>query len=372
MTCGNGTAVCQRGSSRNHWDIGGVAAPVATPSGLQIVFNNGDDSSCSGVHRTSTLHLLCGRSQAMGSSLGMYLCTKCRDFFPFAITTAGPMLTYTGLPIFSGEPAVCEYSFTWVTPAACPVTSYHSASCQLVVPLWGLSVNLQALGQQTWPVDGLGDLQLSVCNGELPCGGAACLGSHVLASSSVEIEWTPTTPSSISVALGLGGACKTSTGTADNFSLGFELVCDPCATPGIQGPMLVSNDSCTYVLVWPSALACVLGQTCTSPRTTLPTTAPTATMIPGTTLTTAHAEHTTVLPPATTVLPPAAAVGSGSSHTGLIVGACVTVAVLAVVAAGVVVWRTNACGRCRSRIRYQPVVSEFYNREADDDDDMLD
>ena len=297
-----------------------------------------------------------------------------------------------GRPVYVGEENLCQYNFSWTSPAACPVQEYSGSKCKLSVPLWDLNVDLNILSKPSgYNVQGLPNALINVCGAldSSRCGLASggCMDHIILGLANDTITWEGVGQQGL-LQLQMSGGSPCHQNPRATRTVKVQFVCDPCSTPDKEtGPTLAATDQCTYTLLWPTSQACFWGETCPSGSTTVPTTSTTTqttrrTTMPTprstttthlTTTTAASTANSTAVPPTihvTTAQPHTSSSSSSSSSHTAIIAVAVVLSILVVGGVAFIVIRRTGF-RCKPRLRYQPVVSEFYNTADDDDDDEL-
>ncbi|XP_007943478.1 cation-independent mannose-6-phosphate receptor [Orycteropus afer afer] len=162
-------------------------------------------------------------------------------------------------PMFISAVEDCEYTFSWPTPAACPVRSNVHDNCQVTNPATGHLFDLTSLSGRTgytaaYSEKGL--VYISVCGENENCspGVGACFGQTRISVGKANKRLTYV-DQVLQLVYEDGSPCPSKLGLSYKSVISF--VCRPETGPTNQ-PMLISLDkqTCTLFFSWHTPLAC--------------------------------------------------------------------------------------------------------------------
>ncbi|XP_037376580.1 cation-independent mannose-6-phosphate receptor isoform X2 [Talpa occidentalis] len=162
-------------------------------------------------------------------------------------------------PVFVSAVEDCEYTFSWPTPAACPVRSNVHDNCQVTNPNTGHLFDLTSLGGRaghTAAYSEKGLVFISICgeNENCPPGVGACFGQTRISVGKANQRLTYV-DQVLQLVYKDGSPCPSKTGLTYKSVISF--VCRPESSP-TNRPMLISLDkqTCTLFFSWHTPLAC--------------------------------------------------------------------------------------------------------------------
>ncbi|XP_060061207.1 cation-independent mannose-6-phosphate receptor isoform X2 [Erinaceus europaeus] len=162
-------------------------------------------------------------------------------------------------PLFVSAVEDCEYTFSWPTPAACPLTSSVHDNCQVTNPATGHLFDLSSLKgrvghRAAYSEKGL--VYISICgdNENCPPGVGACFGQTRISVGRATQRLTYV-DQVLQLVYEDGSPCPSKTGLTYKSVISF--VCRPEGGP-TDKPMLISLDklTCTLFFSWHTPLAC--------------------------------------------------------------------------------------------------------------------
>lgn len=169
-------------------------------------------------------------------------------------------------PLFISAVQDCEYTFSWPTPAACPVKSNIHDDCQVTNPSTGHLFDLSSLSGKagiTASYSEKGMVFMSICEENVNCspGVGACFGQTRISvgQASKRLSYKDQV---LQLVYENGSPCPSKSGLRYKSVISF--VCRPEAGP-TNRPMLISLDkqSCTLFFSWHTPLACEQATECT-------------------------------------------------------------------------------------------------------------
>ncbi|XP_052025662.1 cation-independent mannose-6-phosphate receptor isoform X3 [Apodemus sylvaticus] len=169
-------------------------------------------------------------------------------------------------PLFISAVQDCEYTFSWPTPAACPVRSNVHDDCQVSNPSTGHLFDLTSLSGRvgtTASYSEKGMVFMSICEENENCGPGvgACFGQTRISvgKASKRLSYKDQV---LQLVYDNGSPCPSKSGLRYKSVISF--VCRPEAGP-TNRPMLISLDkqTCTLFFSWHTPLACEQVTECT-------------------------------------------------------------------------------------------------------------
>ncbi|KAH0519980.1 Cation-independent mannose-6-phosphate receptor [Microtus ochrogaster] len=169
-------------------------------------------------------------------------------------------------PLFISAIQDCEYTFSWPTPAACPVKSNIHDDCQVTNPSTGHLFDLRSLSGKAGTTASYrekGLVYMSICGENENCGPGvgACFGQTKISvgKASKRLSYVDQV---LQLVYEEGSLCPSKSGLRYKSVISF--VCRPEAGPANR-PMLISLDkqTCTLFFSWHTPLACEQVTDCT-------------------------------------------------------------------------------------------------------------
>ncbi|XP_004449849.1 cation-independent mannose-6-phosphate receptor isoform X2 [Dasypus novemcinctus] len=162
-------------------------------------------------------------------------------------------------PMFVSAVEDCEYTFSWPTPAACPLKSNVHDNCQVPNPVTGHMFDLNSLSGRTGHTAAYSEkglVYISICGENENCapGVGACFGQ-----TRISVGKANKRLSYVDQVLQLvyedGSPCPSR--SAQRYKSVFSFVCKPETGPSDR-PVLISLDkqTCTLFFSWHTPLAC--------------------------------------------------------------------------------------------------------------------